>query len=97
MEGYLQEQANRHGYVMAACDWWGMSSEDVPAVVAMTSGDISDFAMLPERLTQGVLNALVLMRILKVCNIIIDRKFGIHMRFIHELRAAFILWQKFCD
>ena len=66
MEGYLQEQANRYGYVMAACDWWGMASEDVPALVAMTSGDISDFAMLPERLTQGVLNALVLMRILKV-------------------------------
>ena len=66
MEGYLQEQANRYGYVMAACDWWGMSSEDVPAVVAMTAGDLSDFAIIPERLTQGVLNALVLMRILKV-------------------------------
>ena len=51
---------------MAACDWWGMSSEDVPAVVAMTAGDLSDFAIIPERLTQGVLNALVLMRILKV-------------------------------
>ena len=66
MEGYLQEQANRYGYVMVASDWWGMSDQDVPAVVAMVAGDLSDFAMLPERLTQGILNALVLMRILKV-------------------------------
>lgn len=66
MEGYLQEQANRYGYVLAACDWWGMSSEDVPAVVTMTSTYLSDFAIIPERLTQGILNALLLMRILKV-------------------------------
>ena len=52
---------------MAACDWWGMSSEDVPAVVAMISDFLSDFAIIPERLSQGVLNALVLMRIMKVC------------------------------
>jgi len=51
---------------MAACDWWEMSSEDVPAVVAMASGDLSDFGMIPDRLTQGILNALLLMRILKV-------------------------------
>ena len=66
MEGYLQEQANRYGYILAACDWWGMSDEDVPAIVAMVTSDLSDFAMIPERLTQGVLNALVLMKILKV-------------------------------
>jgi len=65
-EGYLQEQANRYGYVMVACDWWGMSSEDVPAIVAMTSDFLSDFAIIPERLSQGVLNALMLMRIMKV-------------------------------
>ena len=58
---------------MAACDWWGMSSEDVPAVVVMASGDLSDFGIIPERLTQGILNALLLMRILKVMNAI--RKF----------------------
>ena len=51
---------------MAACDWWGMSSEDVPAIVAMTSDFLSDFAIIPERLSQGVLNALMLMRIMKV-------------------------------
>lgn len=62
----MQEQANRYGYIMAACDWWGMSSDDVPAVVAMTTGFLSDFAIIPERLTQGILNALVLMRVLKV-------------------------------
>ncbi|XP_065913302.1 uncharacterized protein [Dysidea avara] len=64
-EGYLQEQANRYGYVMTACDWWGMSSEDKPGVVAMMSYFLSDFAIIPERLSQGVLNALTLMRITK--------------------------------
>jgi len=52
---------------MAACDWWGMSSEDKPAIVLMASDFLSDFAIIPERLSQGVLNALVLMRIMKVC------------------------------
>lgn len=74
MEGYLQEQANRYGYILAACDWWGMSSEDVPAIATMVSGFLSDFAMIPERLTQGTLNTLLLMRILKV--IMIDDCYG---------------------
>ena len=52
---------------MAACDWWGMSSEDKPEVVAIMSQYLSDFAIIPERLSQGVLNALLLMRIMKVC------------------------------
>ena len=51
---------------MAACDWWGMSSADLPAIIAMASDFLSDFAIIPERLSQGVLNALTLMRIMKV-------------------------------
>ena len=51
---------------MTACDWWGMSSEDKPGVVVMMSYFLSDFAIIPERLSQGVLNALTLMRITKV-------------------------------
>ena len=35
--GYLQEQADRHGYVLFACNWWGMDNHDVPFIVEMVS------------------------------------------------------------
>ena len=64
--GYLQSQANRYGYVLAACDWWGMAEFDEPAVIYMMAMNIGDFGIIPERLTQGMLNALLLMKMLKV-------------------------------
>ena len=73
--GYLQEIANRNGYVMTACDWWGMSKYDVPVIVEMMAADISDFVIIPDRLTQGMVNALLLMRLLKV-NITFNNKFS---------------------
>ena len=66
MDGYLQEQANEHGYLLAACDWWGMAQEDLAAIVPMLSYNISNFRIIPDRLTQGVVNALLLMKMLKV-------------------------------
>jgi len=43
-----------------------MAEYDEPAVAYMIAMDIGDFGMIPERLTQGMLNALLLMRLLKV-------------------------------
>ena len=63
--GYLQDQANQYGYVLAACDWWGMSDVDLPFVAAMLGTDLSDFRIVPDRLTQGVVNFLLLMRLMK--------------------------------
>ena len=77
---YLQEIANRNGYVMTACDWWGMSKYDVPVIVEMMAMDISDFVIIPDRLTQGMVNALLLMRLLKV-NIIHTYILHIHHTF----------------
>lgn len=65
-DGYLQEIADRHGYVLVACDWWGLADYDVAAIVTMMATDISDFVMVPDRLTQGMVNALTLMRLMKV-------------------------------
>jgi hypothetical protein len=62
---YLQEIANTSGYVMAACDWWGMTQYDVPAIVEMLALDLSNLVILPDRLTQGMINALLLMRLMK--------------------------------
>ena len=52
---------------MIACDWWGMSKYDVASVVEMLITDVSDFVIVPDRLTQGMINALLLMRLMKVC------------------------------
>jgi hypothetical protein len=42
-----------------------MSSIDIESIIAVLSTDISDFAMLPDRSVQGVINALYLMRLAK--------------------------------
>ncbi len=65
--GYLVAQADAHGYILFACDWWGMAEYDVPAIAAVINLDPSRFNIIPDRLTQGVINALVLMRTMKVC------------------------------
>lgn len=62
---YLQEQANRYGYVLCACDYWGLSQDDIPALAFMLATNISNFRILPDRLTQGVVNNLLLMKLMK--------------------------------
>ena len=58
--------ADRYGYVMFACNWWGMDSSDVPLIVGTIILNISNFRIVPDRLHQGMLNALSLMRLMKV-------------------------------
>lgn len=65
-QDYLQEIANRDGYVMAACNWWGMSRDDVVALVATFATHLSNIDILPDRLTQGMTNALLLMKLMRV-------------------------------
>ncbi len=65
--GYLEAEANQYGYILFACDWWGMSQLDVPTIALMIGTNISDFSIIPDRLTQGMLNAHILMRLVKVC------------------------------
>jgi hypothetical protein len=62
--GYLAEDADRYGYVLAACDWWGLDAVDELFVATMLATDITNFAMVPDRSVQGVVNALMLMRAL---------------------------------
>ena len=63
---YLEAQANAHGYILFACDWWGMAEYDVPTIVLAINAYPSDFDIIPDRLTQGMVNAHVLMRLMKV-------------------------------
>jgi len=64
-EGYLDAEANEHGWILVASDWLGLSEYDEVAVALMLSSDISNFAMIPDRCTQGMLNALIVMRLMK--------------------------------
>lgn len=66
-ESYLGEDADRFGYVMGATTWIGLSNQDAVPVAAMlagVNGDIDDFACVPDRCTQAMVNALALMQLL---------------------------------
>ncbi|GDX80487.1 hypothetical protein LBMAG42_22980 [Deltaproteobacteria bacterium] len=53
--GYLSELSDRYGYILFAVNWTGMDEDDYDAVALMLLGDLSRFAMLPERSQQGYL------------------------------------------
>ena len=55
----------RYGYVLAASDWIGLAEYDEPFVADMMVSNLTDFRMVADRCTQGVINALMLMRMLK--------------------------------
>ncbi|HWP66024.1 MAG TPA: hypothetical protein VNO26_08940 [Candidatus Limnocylindria bacterium] len=61
--GNLRTLANTYGFVLAATDWQGFSSADLGTVLDFL-GDLSGFPKLSERLHQGVLNQLVLARLM---------------------------------
>jgi hypothetical protein len=60
----LEAPANGNGFVVAAVDMQGMAEEDVPASIVPITGNLSLFHRIPERLHQGILNHLLLGRLL---------------------------------
>lgn len=62
--GWLGEFLNESGWVAFAVDWKGMSTKDSGAVAMMVVGDLSNFAIVPERSHQGFLEFLVAMRLM---------------------------------
>jgi len=63
-DDYLQVLSNEHGYVLFSTDYWGLCENDELTVTAMIAADLSDFPIVPDRSQQGVLNQLVLSRLL---------------------------------
>ncbi len=57
----LAAQAN---LVYCATDWWGMASEDLPNAIAIL-GDLGRFSTLADRSQQGILNTVLLGRLLR--------------------------------
>jgi hypothetical protein len=66
--GHLRELSNNYRYVVVATDWQGMSADDVFIIITTLIQDLTNFPMLSERLHQGVLNQLVLGRLLGAPN-----------------------------
>lgn len=60
---HIRSFADEYGYVVFGVDWMGMASDDVVTILsALTSGTFHDFAATPDRMHQGMLNALFAMR-----------------------------------
>lgn len=64
VRGAAPDFAAENAITFCATDWKGMSDEDVPNAAAIL-GDLSGFRTLADRLQQGMLNFLVLGRLLK--------------------------------
>lgn len=63
--GWLAELGNTEGYAPFGVDWTGMMEDDVATItVALANGTLEDFTTVPERLVQGVVNALMAMRMM---------------------------------
>jgi hypothetical protein len=61
--GNVKTMAADHGFVFCATDWWGMADQDVPTTAGLILPDLSNFAILPDRVQQGMLNFLLLGRL----------------------------------
>ncbi len=57
----LRNMSQEHGFVFCATAWIGMADEDIPHVAGLL-GDLSDFATVPDRMQQGMIDALYLGR-----------------------------------
>jgi hypothetical protein len=60
----VRTMAATHGFVFCATDWWGMAQQDVPITAGVILPDLSNFALLPDRVQQGMLNFLLLGRLM---------------------------------
>ncbi|MGE3632286.1 MAG: hypothetical protein AB7P00_20470 [Sandaracinaceae bacterium] len=63
--GWLAEFGNTNGFIPFGVDWIGMSETDfTPITLALSTGKLQDFATIPERLQQGVVNSVLAMRMM---------------------------------
>lgn len=63
--GWLAQFGNENGFIPFGVDWSGMASEDViPITLALSRGELHGFATIPDRLHQGIVNALLAMRMM---------------------------------
>ena len=61
--GNVQDMASEHDFVFCATDWWGLASADTLFDISALQ-DINRFPAVADRLQQGVLNTLLLGRLM---------------------------------
>lgn len=62
---WLAQLGNENGYIPFGVDWIGMAETDVvPITTALSNARLQDFATIPDRLHQGIVNALLAMRMM---------------------------------
>ncbi len=59
---WMTDSMGELGWVVIATDWWGMSRPDTGRLLSTLSASFDDFEATPERIHQGVLNTMGLMR-----------------------------------
>ena len=64
-DGYLAQFADDFHYVAIAIDWWGFATGDFGTVFSSVVDDVAAFPRLVEHQQQGMVNALLLMRMMK--------------------------------
>jgi hypothetical protein len=80
--GWLAEFGNANGFAPFGVDWIGMMEDDVPSItIALSTGRVQDFRIVPERLVQGVINSLLAMRMML-------RTFGDHPDMLVDGRSV---------
>ena len=63
--GWLARFGDENGFIPFGVDWKGMAGDDVaPITIALARGTLEDFRTVPERLVQGITNALLAMRLM---------------------------------
>lgn len=63
--GTFTDVADRSHAIMYATSWRGLGGDDYNAVTLMMAGDPSDFAMIPDNLTQGHIEGLLMTRLMQ--------------------------------
>lgn len=59
-EGYVTEFADRFGFVVIAMNWWGMSTDDLPALIRDILNDTSLALRFTDRVHQAMVNLMAL-------------------------------------
>lgn len=62
--GYLADLADRYGWVLYASQWTGFADQDAGGIALMIAIDPSDFAFIPDRSHQGMIEFALGMRLL---------------------------------
>jgi len=63
--GHFAEFANDYNHILFAVDWVGMAEDDVATIVGVLgSGNLHDFAAVPDRGQQGILNFILATRMM---------------------------------